>query len=55
MNILGFNPSHHGSVCLLQDGELKYFVQEERLTRKKYNSHPFKAIITFLQNYTIDS
>ena len=54
MNILGFNPSHHGSVCLLQDGELKYFVQEERLTRKKYNSHPFKAIITFLQNYTID-
>ena len=54
MNILGFNPSHHGSVCLLQDGELKYFIQEERLTRKKYDNLPFKSFINILENYKID-
>lgn len=54
MNILGFNPGHHSSVCLLQDGELKYFIQEERLTRKKYDSIPFKSFINILENYKID-
>jgi|TARA_R110001592_G_scaffold46035_1_gene146868 carbamoyltransferase len=55
MNILGFNPAHHGSVCLLQDGEIKYFIQEERIgNRKKYVSLPFKTFIDILQNYKID-
>jgi carbamoyltransferase len=54
MNILGFNPGHHSSVCLLQDGELKYFIQEERLTRKKYDFAPFLSFIDILQNYKID-
>ena len=54
MNILGFNPGHHSSVCLLQDGEIKYFIQEERLTRRKYDSVPFKSFISILQNYKID-
>ena len=55
MNILGFNPSHHGSVCLLQDGEIKYFIQEERIgNRIKYDSIPFKSFINLLQNYKID-
>ena len=55
MNILGFNPSHHGSVCLLQDGELKYFIQEERIgNRKKYTGLPFKSFIDVLQNYKLD-
>ncbi len=56
MNILGFNPAHHSSVCLLQDGEIKYFIQEERIGyRQKYKSLPFKSFITLLQNYKIDS
>ena len=55
MNILGFNPSHHGSVCLLQDGELKYFIQEERIGRReKYTAYPFKGFIDILQKYKID-
>ena len=55
MNILGFNPSHHGSVCLLQDGELKYFIQEERVgNREKYTAYPFRSFIDVLQNYKID-
>jgi len=55
MNILGFNPSHHGSVCLLQDGEIKYFIQEERVgNRDKYVPLPFRSFIDILQNYRID-
>jgi carbamoyltransferase len=54
MKILGFNPSHHGSVCLLEDGELKFFIQEERLTRTKYDSYPFKGFIDIIQNHNIN-
>ena len=55
MKILGFNPSHHGSVCLLEDGELKFFVQEERIgNREKYAAYPFRSFIDVVQNYKID-
>jgi carbamoyltransferase len=55
MNILGFNPFHHGSVCLLEDGELKFFIQEERIgNRKKYQPYPFRSFIDIIQNYKID-
>jgi carbamoyltransferase len=54
MKILGFNPSHHGSVCLLEDGELKFFIQEERLTRKKYHSLPFKSFLELINTYEVD-
>ena len=56
MTILGFNPSHHGSVCLLEDGELKFFIQEERIgNREKYSNFPFKSFIEALQNNKIDA
>ena len=55
MKILGFNPSHHGSVCLLENGELKFFIQEERIgNRKKYSYYPFRSFIDILQNNKID-
>jgi carbamoyltransferase len=55
MTILGFNPSHHGSVCLLEDGELKFFTQEERIgNRIKYIAHPFRSFIDIIQNNKIN-
>jgi predicted NodU family carbamoyl transferase len=35
MYILGINISHHSSSCLLKDGEVVYFIENDRLTRKK--------------------
>ena len=35
MNIVGINISHHSSSCLLSDGELIYFHEEERLAKRK--------------------
>tara|TARA_R110000737_G_scaffold173204_2_gene198678 strand:+ start:109 stop:1272 length:1164 start_codon:yes stop_codon:yes gene_type:complete len=52
--ILGFNPNHHGSACLLEEGELKYFIEEERITRRKYDHHPFIAFMDILNNHKID-
>ena len=55
MKILGFNPAHHGSACLLEDGEIKFFIQEERVgRRKKYEGYPFISFIDILQKYKID-
>jgi carbamoyltransferase len=54
MKTLGFNPGHHGSVCVLEDGEIKYFIQEERINKKKYDAHPFIAFMDTLNNHKID-
>jgi carbamoyltransferase len=36
-NILGVNPGHNGSVALVSDGEVVYYLEEERLSRQKFN------------------
>ena len=57
MKVLGI---HHGlgaSACLLENGEIKYCIQEERLTNNKwYAGFPFKSIekILSLSNLSID-
>jgi carbamoyltransferase len=35
MHILGINVSHHTSTCLINDGDIIYYIEEERLSRKK--------------------
>jgi carbamoyltransferase len=54
-NILGVNPFHNGSICVLSDGEIVEYIEEERLTKKKYDELPFKSILNILQNYKIDA
>ena len=53
-NILGINPFHNGSVCVLSDGKVVYYLEEERLTRKKHDANPFKTIYEALNKYPID-
>jgi carbamoyltransferase len=55
MKILGFNPSHHSSVCLLEDGKIKFFLQEDRLSRIKNSHYPFKLFIDLLQQHSINA
>jgi carbamoyltransferase len=54
MNILGINPFHNGSVCVLSDGKIIYYLEEERLTKHKHDANPFRAILNVLDNYKID-
>jgi carbamoyltransferase len=53
-NILGINPFHNGSACVLSDGEVVYFLEEERLSRYKHDANPFRSILDILDRYRID-
>ena len=32
---------HNGAACLLKDGELVFYLEEERISRKKYDGGPY--------------
>tara|TARA_R110000823_G_scaffold271641_1_gene391071 strand:+ start:1343 stop:2428 length:1086 start_codon:yes stop_codon:yes gene_type:complete len=53
-NILGINPFHNGSVCVLADGEIVYFLEEERLSKTKYDANPFSVILDVLSRFKIN-
>lgn len=42
---------HNGGVCLLKDGKVVFSIEEERLSRKKYDGGPYAAMIKIL-DYT---
>jgi carbamoyltransferase len=44
MYLLGINIGHNGSTALYKDSELIFYVEEERLTRVKYDGNPFAGI-----------
>jgi len=54
MNILAINPGHNGSAALLVDGELKYYIEEERLSRLKYDGNPFRGMLEALKYGPVD-
>ena len=54
MNILGINPGHNGAAALLVDGELEFYIEEERLSRSKYDGNPLMGILEGLK-YNIDT
>lgn len=51
MYIAGVTVGKHASVCLLKDGEIVFFIEEERLSRKKRDDSPFLAL-TKIKEYT---
>ena len=46
---IGLNVTHDASLCHCVDGEIKLFIEEERLSRKKHDSIPIKAIFEYLE------
>lgn len=52
-NILAINPGHNGSAALVSDGKLVRFIEEERLTRRKYDGNPFRAMFEIMYEYEI--
>jgi len=53
-NILGINISHNGSICVLSDGKIDFFIEEERISRKKYDNIPLDSLKLILEKYTIN-
>jgi len=53
-NVLAVNPGHNGSVALVVDGKLDFYIEEERLSKVKHDGNPFRGIIEALQRHRID-
>lgn len=51
MWIAAISRGHNASVCLLKDGEIVFSVEEERLSRHKYDGGPLASMIKIL-DYT---
>ena len=49
--IAGIARGHNSGVCLLKDGEMVFAIEEERLSRKKYDGGPYASIVKIL-DYT---
>ena len=53
-NILAINPGHNGSSALIVDGKTELYIEEERLSRRKYDANPYKGMIDIMNDYHID-
>ena len=53
MRVLAINPGHNGSAAYVVDGDLKFYIEEERLSRSKYDGNPFAGMAEALK-YGVD-
>lgn len=49
--ILGLSRGHNAGACLLKDGEIVFAIEEERLSRHKYDGGPYAAMMK-VKEYT---
>lgn len=49
--IAGLSTGHNASTCLLKNGEIVFYIEEERLSRQKYDDSPFLGILK-IKEYT---
>jgi len=47
--IAGIARGHNAGVCLLKDGEVVFAIEEERLTRRKYDGGPYASMVKILE------
>ena len=47
--IAGIARGHNAGVCLLKNGEIIFSIEEERLTRQKYDGGPYASMIKILE------
>jgi len=53
-NILGITPGHNGSATLVSEGKVVFYLEEERLSRIKYDGNPLRTILYILSKYKIN-
>jgi len=47
--IAGISRGHNASICLLKDGAVVFAVEEERLSRQKYDGGPYACMVKILE------
>ena len=53
-NVLAINPGHNGSAALVCDGKLELYIEEERMSRMKYDGNPYKSMIYIMERHHIN-
>ena len=53
-NVLGIHPGHNGAAALVSDGELVYYLEEERFSRMKRDGNPFRVMVDICSQYKVD-
>lgn len=53
-NVLAINPGHNGSAAIVCDGKLEMYIEEERMSRMKYDGNPFRAMMYIIDRYIIN-
>ena len=48
-SVLGLNLSNNGSICIMRDGEIDFYLESERITRKK-RDHAVRSLIKYVDN-----
>ena len=48
--IAGITRGHNAGVCLLKDGEIVFSIEEERITRQKYDGGPLASMLKILNH-----
>lgn len=54
MRVLGISPFHDSSVAVINDGQIEFFLKEERLTKIKRDIQPWVSINTVLKKYAVE-
>jgi len=49
MRILGINQGHNGAAAYVVNGKLEFYIEEERLSRSKYDGNPFRGMIKAIE------
>ena len=47
--ILAIARGHNAGACLLKDGKIVFSIEEERLSRRKYDGGPYAAMVKTLE------
>lgn len=47
--IAGLTRGHNSGICLLKDGKIVFSIEEERLSRRKYDGGPYAAMVKILE------
>lgn len=54
MRVLGINLSHNGSVCLVDNGKILFYLEEERITRKKRDGGAINVVKLLLESIDVE-
>ena len=54
LNIVAVNNGHNGSMALVKDGKLELYIEEERLTRLKYDGNAMRGALLAVEKGPID-